>query len=425
MITHSHCPDPCDQRATPGAEMVGAADLADLTARPPQKRMRGDVQLQLMPRRKLSCHCPASLLCFLAVGGLLAALWLVERPDPLARVNVDSTTSLVGASHSSTSDASQHVSGSVVLVHDFGYVRAGEVFMHAFVLENPSAEPWLISGVLNSCKCTVAKIETPTIDPQSVARISVSYSAPGIRYDDERTVTVFATPLTGDGSGRTFHLVVRARARLPLSMSQSRVDFGSHPLGVNLTRVVLIENFSDTDWTDLDLISAPSWLTGQLWPIAPMGDGPRQAWKLVLRTDEPVAAKRHDGEVVIRSSCPGGGMDGVLPVAVDFIQPVSLSRTVLFFGEVSLGETACREIDIDATRLVDEVSLSDWQVEHGLGSDLDLRFERRDRNAFVLRAAFAPSNAGDIRGLVRLRFSGSDHWRSIPVVARVREGGHL
>jgi len=60
--------------------------------------------------------------------------------------------------------------------HDAGTVFPGAVVHHLFVIENPEAQAWTITGLHSSCSCTVARSTSLVIDPGGSGIVPVDFA---------------------------------------------------------------------------------------------------------------------------------------------------------------------------------------------------------------------------------------------------------
>lgn len=72
--------------------------------------------------------------------------------------------------------ASQEHESLPALEHDAGTVFPGALVHHAFVIENPEAQAWTITGLHSSCSCTVATPASLVIEPGGSGLVPVDFA---------------------------------------------------------------------------------------------------------------------------------------------------------------------------------------------------------------------------------------------------------
>lgn len=246
---------------------------------------------------------------------------------PGVPVTVDAPLSAV------TSEVKGRNGLDIVLEHDFGVVRPGQTFTHAFTIHNPSGRPWTLKSVLSSCSCSLVRAGAERIEAMGDERFEFSYRSPDKPSNERRWVT-----LHFDGLDVPVHLVIRAHVRPEMTIEPTFLHIGRLRVGDAGLRTIQLDDFGNRDWSSVDLASPPSWLRVLAVSLADhpkSAPEPRQRWLIEVRADSGgLRPGVYQTRARIRALAHGDVQELALPVRMDVVDAVALSPSVLMFGTV-------------------------------------------------------------------------------------------
>lgn len=105
---------------------------------------------------------------------------------------------------------------------DFGERDNDEVVNHAFVVKNAGDEPLVISDVKSSCGCTVAELETSTLQPGEETHVTANFNLKGRQGHQTKTITV----LSNDPAQPAYRLELTGTAIATITVEPGLVNFG-------------------------------------------------------------------------------------------------------------------------------------------------------------------------------------------------------
>jgi len=200
-------------------------------------------------------------------------------------------------------------------IHDFGVIRPNEIQQHLFSFANPAPIAVRPSGVTASCGCVRALVEKKWYAPNENIIVKVQLKANDRASEMRHNLTLaFEDNLIPD------HLVeVRAQVRPNLFVDTERLSFGEHAGNVSATKSVTIRNFSNEDWSAVDVTSDVQWISAKCAETSVEKSDPaggRQAWlcELDLNVLE-MPPGIHEGSLFIRD--PAGVNELRLPIELN------------------------------------------------------------------------------------------------------------
>jgi hypothetical protein len=166
---------------------------------------------------------------------------------------------------------------------DLGLIPAGSTRHHVFTIRNDGSADWLLKEIRTSCACTVASADHAVISPGESLHVAIRYQAPASSVDVlRRTIVTFDDP------GPIVNLTLAGKVRLPIDVSEKRIEFrstvgqGADPKGL------IVSNYADRPFDDLRCQANVNWLrVGRtLQPPVPAKETqPRQRWLVQLTPD--------------------------------------------------------------------------------------------------------------------------------------------
>lgn len=351
----------------------------------------------------------AGLLAGVALCGGLLLCGCTDGHGPMLSVS-DSTQSMATEEPNARADPTGHGGGKrIVLDHDFGLLRPGEKVRHVFTIENKGIRKWTIGRVTSGCSCAIANLPSPIVPPGGELQAEVLYTAKGSWNDSrERVVLSFqeaeVAPVT---------LVVRANVRAAMTSKPAEVNFGSLVAGSTGRRQFEIQNFSDSDWSDVSLASCPDWIKARHFRVnvvSPAGDkvGPRQIWRFVL-TARTAGLERggHMSQILVKT-CDDEEATATVIVAVFAAARVRISPSHLFFGRLSLGEATTKDVLFTFHPESVPANFEAVRIEHTLAQQLQIEWNRLTTTMWRLRATLHATSSGHINEQMRIEFQDTD-----------------
>lgn len=301
----------------------------------------------------------------------------------------------------STSDDVPPQRRRVVLEHDFGLLYPQQTVSHRFPIKNDTAIAWTFRNAITSCGCTVADLSSGTIAPGSSEYATVRFSRKTAPHDEKRKVgLVFA-----ESEAPVIELLISAKVRAALTVLPEKLVFRQLGRGQVQTADIEIQNFSERDWTGIEITSSEDSLTASWVPTgtSDLPGKPRQSWRGAVRIEASMLkAGRHEMSLFVR---PLGGVEPAqeLSVHANVISAVRAIPAQLFFGRVHAGTSTTRSIKLQFAPDVPRVAEKDIKIEHPLGNQLSFRWSDTDTEVWELMATlsladdFIPSESGTLR----------------------------
>ena len=289
--------------------------------------------------------------------------------------------------------------------HDFGVVPPGETREHVFVLENPTSDVWTFERieVESGCSCTVAELSTEVILPHDQAHIKVQFRMPSRASDVAYHVAVTFK----ESPAPRVVLTGRALVRRAITCSPTELRINGLGQGQVAERHFEIDNYSDSSWGELSVQPTEAWITATpvILRTEPHEGGSRQAWRVVLHCDTSgLLPGRYDVPIAIE--VPGSNLESqVVRVHVEVLPPVRVIPEQLFFGVLSVGESAAATVGLHFAPDYTPGDTDSVTLETDLPSGLSLVWTRSEGRFWLLNAKLVAENSGHfVKGAVTIRF---------------------
>lgn len=288
---------------------------------------------------------------------------------------------------------------SVVLDHDFGVIKGGNLYEHEFEIHNDTKIAWSLDRLINSCACTATSVSSQVIQPGTTERIKVGYKSQERSYNDERNVAV----VFKESNAPQFVLKIRARVRVPMTISPDKLVFPQLGKGQQRKDSFEIYNFSEADWDSIHIESSTNWLSTN-WSAVPVRESDRgivrQSWCATVTADAgDIPSGQHDGTIVIRS-IGGKGKEYLNSLKVHALvtSAVTAIPSQLFFGRIKPGETADTTVKIQFSPGSTPKDLSKIAFKHNFGDQLNLRWLKTDGDVWELNAELTLRDGEELSG---------------------------
>ena len=221
-------------------------------------------------------------------------------------------------------------------IHDFGVVEPEDRPQYHFTFRNTGQADLVISKVKPSCGCTAVLLSAKTIKPGGHGEIEVSLNPQGRRGKQELTVAVHSNAKDQP----IVNLTLRAKIKATVAVSPERIFFGSvNDQEIHEKRIQVLDS-GDERFRILRVETTSSFLTAEALPRDSDGLITYEV-KVLLQSGAPVGGFKET--LVIHSNDAHRPRLDVL-IEGNVLGPIAVSPEHLFFGFVSVGEEAQREI---------------------------------------------------------------------------------
>ena len=106
--------------------------------------------------------------------------------------------------------------------HDFGDMQQGGSKSHSFVFRNIGEGPLTLEVIGSSCRCTIGKLDDPTLEPGEETSVTLEWKATGVLNEFSQTATI----RTSDPQHQTIVLSVRGNVARTVLVEPSDINFG-------------------------------------------------------------------------------------------------------------------------------------------------------------------------------------------------------
>lgn len=339
---------------------------------------------------------------------------LDERREP-ARSSAGSRSSAAGgtrddaqANHNS---AFAPLISGLDFVHNFGLVRPGETAFHRFAVRNSSPTTWTLKRITHNCACAVVEASADAVAPGSDVWFDLKYRAGRETKDDSRAVTVSFV----EASAPELRFVAQARVREYLCLNPQSINLVAISRSASSTATVMIDNYSDADWSDLSLASADDWvrchatlLTTSAAHTANRTGDPRQRWQCLVSARH-VGMRPGDYRSVVSIRARELDCSAELGVALRIGSTVTVAPGHLFFGRVVAGgRVTSKTVHIASSLDALNLDPSSARIAHDCGEQIKLRLTKVHRRLLELKATLTPTAVGPLEGSVLVYFDKID-----------------
>ena len=238
-------------------------------------------------------------------------------------------------------------------IHDFGVVEPEDRPQYHFTFRNTGESDLVISKVKPSCGCTAVLLSNETIKSGGHGEIEVSLNPQGRRGKQELTVAVHSNAKDQP----IVNLTLQGRIKATVAVSPERIFFGSVNNQETHEKRIRVLDSGDGKLRVLRVETTSSFLTAEALP--------RDSDGLIT----------YEVKVLLHSGAPAGQFKETLTIHSNdahrprldvsiegnVLGPITVSPEHLFFGFVSPGEVAQREILLTKA---EEATLQVLEVGH-------------------------------------------------------------
>jgi len=317
-------------------------------------------------------------------------------------------------------DPALEPSSGLSLEHDFGVVSPNSENRHTFSVRNTSKGTWTLKRIHVTCVCTVVDASESSIKGGEAEEFEVLQRVGDRNEDEVRSVLL---EFNEDGAPK-IQLVVRARVRKPLTVSETALAFGSMGRGGEAEKHFEIVNFSSLEWQSLSVEPLAAWLRVDRQALGARGDGehsPLQQWRCTVRAaTEELPFGRH--QAVIRVHPGAGEIDVVeVPVSLVLSAPFHVVPSEMFFGTVVAGEESQAKIELLFLPGSPQFDSQTVVVAHDMKEGIELELSEVAERHWRLEAKLTPREEGLLEGNISVSFGNEELPElNIPLLARVR-----
>lgn len=169
--------------------------------------------------------------------------------------------------------------------HDFGSMQQGSIKSHSFVFRNIGKGPLKLDVAGSSCRCTIGKLDNPTLAPGEETRVTLEWKATGVIDAFSQTATI----TTSDPEHRKVILSVKGNVARTVLVEPSDLNLGDIPVTKETHRTVYVFGYaeepmelSEVKWADertadkVKITSAPMQVDKQRFPQHEKANGAAQ-----------------------------------------------------------------------------------------------------------------------------------------------------
>ena len=186
---------------------------------------------------------------------------------------------------------------SPAAVYDFGELDNEQKVSYDFVIKNVGDAPLKIADVKTSCGCTVAKLETNTLDPGQETKISAVFNLKGKQGTQSKRVTV----MSNDPEKPNFHLEFKGVALATISLEPKVLNLGRIMDNDAHSQAITVKSMKDGHEFKIEklIVSNGAPFTAELKEIAP-----GKEYQVVATTKDNLAAGTMNGRITIMTDDP-------------------------------------------------------------------------------------------------------------------------
>jgi hypothetical protein len=291
---------------------------------------------------------------------------------------------------------------------DFGTVPKGPMLDHPFRVTNNTAQTVRISALRVSCGCTTATALQGTLAPGQSTVVLAQMDTR--RFTGPKTVIIYVQ--FDQPESRETRLSVTATSLEQLSVTPRELSFGAVPKGKSGSAEVTVSVRGDFGWKITEATSASAFVEPIATEVMRTPSEVRYTIKATLKPGVPPG--RWFTDVWLTTNAPGSPRINV-PVALEVRAPLSLSPSVVQFGEVHQGAEAVRKVLVQAGRPFSIVSVSG--ADEGLSARIDKNPEAAVQGLTVTLKSTA---AGPVRRTITVHTDLSEDAEiEVPVQAQI------
>lgn len=283
------------------------------------------------------------------------------------------------------------------VVRDLSFVFPSSDHACEFLVRNDTRVRWSLQKVESTCRCTFIVAAADHIDPGETQPFLIGYRAPAKNADDTRNLTLHFNCGTGI---RLVVLQLRARCRSALTVVPEELTLTS-TAGAPIT--VDVHNFTDDDWSAIEVRSDVSWLSFVSDREFRASDGPvdvkpRQTWRVTVIEKSPIDAEQtaERAKITVRA-LPKNDVTKTFIVHRPSPKTGRVKPEMIFFGQVRRGERIAKTavLQLPGGSRENELPL----LRHDLGGMLEVTAKRASAALFLLEIVLnAPEHATLIEG---------------------------
>ncbi|MDR2171774.1 MAG: DUF1573 domain-containing protein [Planctomycetaceae bacterium] len=326
-------------------------------------------------------------LFFFVVILIVPYLFGCNKSDKLVSEQIKKYSSEKGASEKIFNDDEN----TVTLTHDFGVLvqPIKDAITCEFEIKNETQTTWNLKTITNTCSCTVADITSPKVEAGKTEKILVAYKpiGEGSFDDNRRSLVQFEEKVAPK-----FKLYIKSRVREPITFqpkSLSWLRVGENQIKKDHFEII---NFSDKKFDKLEITKKPAWLKVEIKNTTPPKSQPaaKQVWLANVNVDtKGMTPGEHQGELIVQL---GENETKSLPLTLQITTAVSAVPAQFFFGNVTLNETATKNIKIVFSPDSIPKDKNEIHFEHDFGDKLQLNWISTEGESWELQASLKLNN---------------------------------
>jgi hypothetical protein len=221
--------------------------------------------------------------------------------------------------------------------HDFGTVARGGKEEFRFTLKNIYVQDVHIADVRTSCRCTVPRVENPSLKTYEEGAIVARLNTVSFRGKRSATITV-----TFDKPKRAqVQLQVSCYIRSDVVLNPGSAVFGSVEEGTGARKTIAVNYAGRNAWRILDVTSPNPHLSGQA--IETQRGGGRVSYEVTVSLDKTAPAGYLREHLVLATN-DANKKQVLVPVEAVINPGVTVSPNSLFMGVVRPGEKVTRQV---------------------------------------------------------------------------------
>ena len=158
---------------------------------------------------------------------------------PASPVAVSKTTPTPAVGTQTSGEPRVEVVGGTY--HDFGSMQQGSVKSHSFIFRNIGTGPLKLDVAGSSCRCTIGKLDNPTLAPGEETSVTLEWKATGVIDAFSQTATIS----TSDPEHSKVILSVKGVVARTVLVEPSDLNLGDIPVTEETHRTVYVFGYAD------------------------------------------------------------------------------------------------------------------------------------------------------------------------------------
>jgi|GEM_PF-4638040 len=303
--------------------------------------------------------------------------------------------------------------------HDWGIVLAGTSQTHTLSAQNHSDQTWSVQAIHTSCSCTLAEVPKDQVAGGEHLELTVSYKAPDKTAEHSTNAIIVLN--SDKGNKHTLLVDLRASVREAITVVPNAPQIDVSPNG-SQTTVLLIQNWSDYEWSDIQLKASLDWITHKFQAIpAPTNSNgkktPTQSWRVELFA-APLNSRQINGNAKkvqitlsseqIRSSA-GTNLPEItheIPIKLVGGERVRATPSVLYLETKATDITSESRLALTFLEKPTELLPNETIIDYELGNiELDFQWQKESEHVWELRIrTVKTANPTSAKGKLTFKF---------------------